>query len=70
MKSTMAKVLLTHAKRRRGKIIPVHFELVETEKESEDINTVIAEIFFDKMKRDGFLGDLIETRSDAKTGAT
>jgi hypothetical protein len=50
----MPKVLVTHAKRKRGKIIPISYELVETENQCEDLERVIAEIFLDKMKRDGF----------------
>jgi hypothetical protein len=51
----MPKVLVTHAKRQRGKIIPISYELVETENQCEDLERVIAEIFLDKMKRDGFM---------------
>jgi hypothetical protein len=52
----MSKVLVTHAKRIRGKIIPISYELVETENQCDDLERVIAEIFLDKMKRDGFIG--------------
>ena len=53
----MSKVLVTHAKRKRGKIIPISYELVETENQCDDLERVIAEIFLDKMKRDGFMGN-------------